>query len=86
MKRLLKLFALVCLTAAPAMAQTTGQKIKETGNDVRREVHKGVNRVDEELCTGTKAECEARKLKHRVQETKEVVEDKATEVKDRVTK
>jgi len=80
----LKLLAVVSLTAGPAMAQTTGQKLKEASHDVRREARKGVNRVDEELCTGTKAECEARKVKHRAQEAKDIVEDKATEVKDRV--
>lgn len=80
----MKVLAVVGLTAGPALAQTAGDKVKETGNDIRREGRKGANRVDESLCTGTKAECAARKAKHRAQETKDTVDDKATEVKDRV--
>ncbi|MFT3843073.1 MAG: hypothetical protein QM723_39155 [Myxococcaceae bacterium] len=80
----MKVMAIVGLTAGPAMAQTAGDKVKETGNDIKREGRKGANRVDESLCTGTKAECAARKAKHRGQETKDAVDDKATEVKDRV--
>jgi hypothetical protein len=81
----MKVVAIAGLMAGPAMAQTTtGQKVKEAAHDVRREARKGVDRVDEELCTGTKAECEARKLKHRAQETKDWVDDKVTETKDRV--
>ncbi len=87
MKKLInamKVLAIVSLTAGPAMAQTAGQKAKEAGNDVRREARKGANRVDESLCTGTKAECAQRKLKHRANETRDSVHDTATEAKDRL--
>jgi len=80
----MKVLAIVGLTAGPALAQTAGDKVKESGNDVRREGRKGANRIDESLCTGTKAECAARKAKHRGEEGKDQVNDKATEVKDRV--
>jgi hypothetical protein len=69
---------------APAMAQSTTEKAKATGNDVKRAVKKGAHRVEEAVCTGTKAECEAQKLKHRATEAKDKVVDEAEELKDKV--
>ena len=75
-------FALVL--AAPAFAQTAGEKVDATGNDVKRAVKKGANRVDESLCTGTKAECAAKKGKHRVGEKKDEVVDGAKKAVDKI--
>ena len=74
----------VTLIGAPVLAQSAGEKAKATGNDVKREAKKGANRVGETLCTGTKAECAAKKGKHRVEEAKDKVVDEAKEVKDKV--
>ena len=51
---------------------------------VKREVKKGANRVGETLCTGTKAECAAKKGKHRVEETKDKVVDETKKAVDKV--
>ena len=88
MKTILDAVKVMCLAGAmasvPAMAQSTVEKAKATGNDVKREVKKGVHRVGEALCTGTKAECAAEKAKHRVTETKDAVVDEAKEIKDKL--
>ena len=75
-------FALVL--AVPAVAQTAGEKVDEKGNDVKRAVKKGANRVEEAVCTGTKAECAAKKGKHRVEETKDKVVDEGKKAVDKV--
>jgi hypothetical protein len=72
----LNLLALLALAGASASAQTTAQKAKATGNDVKRAVKKDVHRVGEALCTGTKAECAEQKFKNRVTEAKDTVVDK----------
>ncbi len=76
--------AAVFALATPVFAQTAGEKVDATANDAKRGVKKGVNRVDETLCTGTKAECAAKKGKHRVEETKDKVVDGAKKEVDKV--
>ena len=81
----MQLLALLTLTGAPVMAQqSVPEKGKVVGNDVKRETKKGAHRVEEAVCTGTKAECESKKLKNRGTETKDTVVDKAEETKDKV--
>ncbi len=70
--------------AVPALAQTAGEKVDATGNDVKRTAKKGANRVDEALCTGTKAECAAKKGKHRIEEKKDELVDGAKKAVDKV--
>jgi hypothetical protein len=71
--------------AMPAFAQQTrGEKADEAGRDIKRTGKKAVNRTDEALCTGTKAECEAKKAKHRVGETKDRAVDGAKSTVDKV--
>lgn len=84
LKDTLGVLALSLALALPAMAQSTGEKVKATGNDIKREVKKGAHRVEEAVCTGTKAECEAQKLKNRATEAKDSVVDGAKELKDKV--
>jgi hypothetical protein len=72
------------LVAVPVFAQSTGEKVKDATNDGVRAVKKGTNRVKETLCTGTKAQCAGKKMKNRVNETKDDMHDKAVEVKDKV--
>lgn len=82
----MKLLALMALSSAPVFAQSTVEKAKATGNDVKREVKKDANRVSEELCTGTKEECAKKKVKNRADEASDAVKDKAEEVRDKVDK
>ena len=86
MNRILRSAALVfaLVLATPALAQTAGEKADAAGNDVKRGVKKGTNRVKEALCTGTKAECAAKKLKHRVVEEKDEVVDGTKKAIDKV--
>ncbi len=76
--------ALTFVFAAPVLAQTAGEKVDATANDGKRAVKKGANRVDEALCTGTKAECAAKKGKHRVGEKKDEVVDGTKKAVDKV--
>lgn len=87
MKRIIRsaAVALVVAVSFPAFAQATaGEKVDATANDVKRGTKKAVNRVDETLCTGTKAECAAKKGKHRVTETKDKVVDETKKAIDKV--
>lgn len=81
--KLISLLGLVALSA-PAYAQSMREKAKDTANDATREVKKAGHRVEEAVCTGTKAECEKEKLKNRAIEAKDATKDKATELKDKV--
>ncbi len=72
------------LAGAPVFAQTVDERAKATGNDVKRGTKKGAHRVEEALCTGTKAECAAMKGKNRVEEGKDKIVDQAKETKDKV--
>lgn len=81
----LKMLALLSMTAGPVLAdETVPEKVKDSANDTKRAARKGVNRVDEKLCTGTKAECAAGKAKHRANEAKDSVKDGAENLKDKV--
>ena len=82
MTRLNRTFIVLSLTsfiALPVFAETAGQTAKDTVNTVKRETKKAGHRIEEELCTGTKAECTMKKVKNRVEETKDEVQDKLTE-------
>jgi hypothetical protein len=82
----LKLLALLAFASAgPAFAaETVPEKVESTSKDAARDVKKAGNRVEEELCMGTKAECAKKKVKNRGEETKDKVEDKASDVKNNV--
>jgi hypothetical protein len=84
MNQTMKLLALFAMASAPAVAQSNTEKVKAGANDVKREVKKDAHRVEEELCTGTKAQCAGRKVKHRAQEGKDSVVDEGKELKDKV--
>lgn len=85
MIRKIAVAALFCtLLGGVALAQTAPESAKATGKTVKREVKKDGNRVKEALCTGTKAECAARKGGHRVEETTDKVVDKVDQLKDKV--
>jgi hypothetical protein len=74
----------LALLSTPTLAQSATEKAKATGNDMKRGVNKGVDRTKEAFCTGTKAECAARKAKNHLNETKDEVVDKVNETKDKI--
>jgi hypothetical protein len=86
MNKTWKVLAVLALGAAPAFAgeQSAQEKGKAAAHDVKRQARKSGHRVDEALCIGTKAECEAAKAKHRAKEGKDKVSDEAKELKDKV--
>lgn len=86
MNRLIRsaVVAFTLVVGSTGLAQTAGEKVDASANDVKRATKKGVNRVDEALCTGTKAECAAKKGKHRVEETTDKVVDGTKKAIDKV--
>lgn len=82
MKKTLTMLSFCLAASLPAFAQSTVEKAKETGNDVKREVKKGGHRVEEAVCLAGDAECAAKKAKNRVIEAKDTVVDKAKATKD----
>lgn len=74
------------LLAVPAAfaQQNVPEKVEEGARDVKRGTKKGAHRVEEALCTGTKAECAAMKGKNRVGETKDKVVDETKKAVDKV--
>lgn len=88
MKTTIKMLAVMALTsvslafAGGTKNTSVHEKGKAAGAEVKRQGRKAVHRADEALCTGTKAECEAGKLKHRVNEAGTKVRDDARQLKD----
>ncbi|SFN03419.1 hypothetical protein [Nitrosomonas communis] len=65
-------------------AETVTEKNKAVKDDIKRDAHEEMHRVDEATCTGTDTECAERKVEHRSKETKEVIKDKSSEIKNKV--
>ncbi|MBL8952026.1 MAG: hypothetical protein JNK82_14680 [Myxococcaceae bacterium] len=79
------LAAAVLMTGAVAFAEeTVPEKAKAGANDVKRSGRKAVNRTEESLCMGTKAECAKKKVKNRANETKDAVKDEADQLENKV--
>lgn len=68
--------------------ETLSEKAQVTGKSVKRSAKKGLNRTKEAICgklTGdSKVECMAKEAGNRIEETTDVVKDKATEIKNEV--
>jgi hypothetical protein len=72
------------LLGGVAIAQSAEEKAKATGKDTKRELKKAGHRVEETLCTGTKAECAAKKANHRLEEAKDKAVDTVDKAKDKI--
>ncbi|MBN8542592.1 MAG: hypothetical protein J0L82_19535 [Deltaproteobacteria bacterium] len=68
--------------------ETLSEKATVTGKSVKRSAKKGVNRTKEAICgklTGdSKVECMAKEAGNRIEESSDVVKDKASEIKNNV--
>ncbi|HLP81884.1 MAG TPA: hypothetical protein VK141_07845 [Nitrosomonas sp.] len=64
--------------------ETVTEKTEAIKKEVKRDAHESMHRVDEAACTGTDAECAKQKIEHRSEETKGVIKDKSTEMKNKV--
>jgi hypothetical protein len=68
--------ALASFIGGATLAQSGDDKVKDTTKDVKRTVKKTGHRVEEAVCTGSKADCALKKAGHRIEETKDKVVDK----------
>jgi hypothetical protein len=64
--------------------ETLPEKAGAAKDDVKRDAHKSMHRVDEATCTGTDAECAKQKAGNRAEEAKDYVKDKSSEIKNKV--
>ncbi|PXW89851.1 hypothetical protein C8R34_1038 [Nitrosomonas sp. Nm84] len=65
-------------------AETLYEKGEATKNEIKRDASKAVNRVEEATCTGTDVECAKKKVDNRVEEGKDLIKDKSSEVKNKI--
>lgn len=88
MKLLIAAIALFGFLGTGYAEETPAEKTQVEVNAIKRSAKKGVHRASEAVCgklTGdSKVKCLAKKAKHRLKEGKDVVKDKASEVKDAV--
>jgi hypothetical protein len=85
--KLSKMLALVVVSLMfnSAYAVETSQESQEAvKNDVKRDTNKTINRIKEAVCMESDTECLKQKMEHRLEETKDAVKDKATEIKKNV--
>jgi Na+-translocating ferredoxin:NAD+ oxidoreductase RnfG subunit len=80
------LFALVLGGISSMAEETTREKIKDAGNDLKHSVKKGVNKVKDETCemTNGKIECVAKKIKHKASNAVDESGNKAKEIKNKI--
>jgi hypothetical protein len=69
---------------ASCTQETTGEKVEAKLNELQRTATKEVHRIEEAVCTGSEAECLAKKEKNRTEETAETVKDKVSELKNKM--
>ena len=62
---------------------TPGQKADETVNSAKATSKKAWDRVSEQACTGTRAECDAEQAKNRASEARDDSANRAKEAADR---
>jgi hypothetical protein len=88
MKILIILIALMCCGGTTFAKETLTEKSKVMVNSSQRSAKKALHRTKESACgklTGaSKAECLAEVAKNRLEEGKDAVKDKASEVKNKV--
>lgn len=81
----LVLFGALSTMAVSAMAEETwSEKAGAKGNDVKRELKKAGNRIEEGACMEGDIKCGARKAGNRVEEAKDATVDGAKKVKSKV--
>ena len=64
--------------------ETWSEKAGAKGNDVKRELKKAGNRIEEETCTAGDATCAGRKAGNRIEEAKDATVDGAKKLKNKV--
>lgn len=90
MKMLILTLAILGFVNISSAAETVPEKAEVTAKAVKRSVHKGIHHAAEAVCgklTGdNKVQCLAKEAKNRLEEGKNAVVDKASEVKNVIDK
>jgi hypothetical protein len=63
--------------------ESAEEKDAATRNDIKRDVQKSLNRLEETACMKDDIQCEATKLKNRAIEGKDTIKDKANELNNK---
>lgn len=89
MKLASTLFLMNALTltviAVPAHAEETwSEKAADKGNDAKRGIKKGANRVEETFCMEGDVKCTAKKARNRIEEGTDSVKDGSKNVRNKV--
>jgi len=71
----------IMLTSVYAL-ETESESREAIKNDMKREANKTINRAKEAVCLESDTECLKQKIEHRVDETKQTIKDKTTEIKN----
>ena len=65
-------------------AENLSEKTGATKDDIKRDAHKSIHRLDEATCTGTDTDCAKQKIEHRAEEAKDLIKDKSSEIKNKL--
>jgi uncharacterized low-complexity protein len=84
MKALILALALVGLTTVAHAEETMGEKAEVKAHNTKRAMKKGAHKASEATCMKGDAKCMADKVDHRTSETGDVMNDKATEMKNKM--
>ncbi|MDP1785875.1 hypothetical protein [Nitrosomonas sp.] len=64
--------------------ETLPEKGEAVSKDIKREANKAVDRIEEGTCTDTDVECTKKKLENRGKEGTDLIEDKSSEMKNKI--
>lgn len=64
--------------------ESLSEKAGATKDDIKRDAHKSMHKVDEATCTETDTECAKQKVEHRAEEAKDLIKDKSSEIKNKL--
>ena len=64
--------------------ETLPEKSEAVSKDIKREANKAVDRIEEGTCTDTDVECTKKKLENRGKEGTDLIEDKSSEMKNKI--
>jgi hypothetical protein len=84
LSNLLLMLAIGMFISMAHATETLTEKGEATKNEIKRDAKKAVNRVEEATCTGTDVECAKKKIDNRVEEGKDLIKDKSSEIKGKI--
>ena len=64
-------------------AENLSEKTGATKDDIKRDAHKSMHKVDEATCTETDTDCAKQKTEHRAEEGKDLIKNKSSEIKNK---